>query len=37
MKRAPGPDGHWTALDGEDLFRERMALLMAVDAKYRAT
>jgi conjugative relaxase-like TrwC/TraI family protein len=37
VNRAPGPDERWTALDGEDLFRERMALLMAADAKYRAT
>ena len=36
MNRALGPDGRWTALDGDDLFRERMALLMAADAKYRA-
>jgi conjugative relaxase-like TrwC/TraI family protein len=31
--RVQGPDGRWTALDGRDLFRHRLA----VDAIYRAT
>jgi conjugative relaxase-like TrwC/TraI family protein len=31
--RVQGPDGHWTALDGRDLYRHRLA----ADAIYRAT
>jgi conjugative relaxase-like TrwC/TraI family protein len=31
--RIQGPDGHWTALDGRDLYRHRLA----ADAIYRAT
>jgi conjugative relaxase-like TrwC/TraI family protein len=31
--RTPGPDGRWTALDGRDLYRHRLA----ADAIYRAT
>jgi conjugative relaxase-like TrwC/TraI family protein len=31
--RVQGPDGRWTALDGRDLYRHRLA----VDAVYRAT
>jgi conjugative relaxase-like TrwC/TraI family protein len=31
--RAQGPDGRWTALDGRDLYRHRLA----ADAIYRAT
>src|SRR5512132_486900 len=31
--RVPGPDGRWTALDGRDLYRHRLA----TDAIYRAT
>jgi conjugative relaxase-like TrwC/TraI family protein len=31
--RVQGPDGRWTALDGRDLFRHRLA----ADAIYRAT
>src|SRR4029450_10456695 len=30
--RVQGPDGHWTALDGRDLYRHRLA----ADAIYRA-
>jgi conjugative relaxase-like TrwC/TraI family protein len=31
--RVQGPDGHWTALDGRDLYRHRLA----ADTVYRAT
>jgi conjugative relaxase-like TrwC/TraI family protein len=31
--RVQGPDGHWTALDGRDIYRHRLA----ADAIYRAT